>query len=363
MSSPVDETRDRDAQPIGDEQPAHDERADEANAREGESAEATALEAADDEYEMVDRSELVDVRREEEALEADDAVTTRPADVARIEVSIPPPPRVYSRTMPPPPPPRSQAFEKGRVPPPPPLRRTRTSLPPPPRAMIPSAPPLAMSETVPPIPTPSEDRSGGRKRAGATKRAAAAAAIAAAVGGSLLRSPARQRSDLGTVEGGRRSNPRRRTSSAARGRHLRSHRHRGCRPGAGNSRADTFAFPGRDRTRVQSGERVAPRGEPQERPAVGIRESRARGDRAPGRRAESGGVHDELQHDSPVTHRARRARSRHDAEARRLRPTRHARRHVRERGRQEGDVGAMQAGRTENDLDAPADLIDKQWGV
>ena len=63
MGSPVDETRDRDAQPIGDEEPAHDERADEANAREGEPAEAAALEADDDEYEMVDPSELVDVRR------------------------------------------------------------------------------------------------------------------------------------------------------------------------------------------------------------------------------------------------------------------------------------------------------------
>src|SRR5882762_8591253 len=86
MGNPVDETRDGDAQLIGDEEPAHDERADEANAREGEPAEAAALEADDDEYEMVDPSELVDGLKEE-ALEADDAVTTRPADVAPFEVA------------------------------------------------------------------------------------------------------------------------------------------------------------------------------------------------------------------------------------------------------------------------------------
>ena len=214
MGNPVDETRDRNAQPIGDEEPAHDERADD-NAREGEPAEAAALEADDDGYEMVDPSELVDAAKEE-ALEADDAVTTRPADVAPMEVaessapdvetrepeasplvkvakafmttsvSIPPPPRVYSRTMPLPPPPRSQPFEKGRVPPPPPLRRTSTSLPPPPRATISTAPPLTMSETVPPIPRPSKDRSGGRERAWSSKRAAAAAAIAAALAAAFL---------------------------------------------------------------------------------------------------------------------------------------------------------------------------------
>jgi hypothetical protein len=203
MAHPVDETRDSDAQPIGDEEPTHDERADEAHAREGEPAEALALEADDDEYEMVDPSELVDVPKEE-AVEVDDAVTTRPADVAPIEVavessapdvakalsatsvSIPPPPRVFSRTMPPPPPPRSQAFEKGHVPPPPPLRRTSTSLPPPPRATSSSAALLTMSGTVPPIPRPSEDPSGGRGRARSTKRAAAVAAIAAALAAAFF---------------------------------------------------------------------------------------------------------------------------------------------------------------------------------
>jgi hypothetical protein len=240
MGHPVDETRDRDAQPIGDEEPTHDERADEANVREGEEpAEAAALEGDDDEYEMVDPSEFVDVPKEE-ALEADDAVTTQVPDVAPIEVaaeasapdvdlretessiqieldlnetvplrrpsldtlpppvkvamaalsttsvSIPPPPRVSSRTMPPPPPPRSQAFERGHVPPPPPLRRTNISLPPPPRATISSAPPLTMSETVPPIPRPSMDRSGDRERASWTKRATVAAAIAAALAAAFF---------------------------------------------------------------------------------------------------------------------------------------------------------------------------------
>src|SRR6266567_8985030 len=112
MSNPVDETRDRDVQSIGDEEPAHDERADEANAREGQPAEAAALEA-DDEYEMVDPSELVDVPKEE-ALEADDAVTTRPADVAPIGVAESSAPDVEARK----------------------LRRTSTSLPPPPRTTI-----------------------------------------------------------------------------------------------------------------------------------------------------------------------------------------------------------------------------------
>src|SRR5262245_53013304 len=86
MGNPVDETRDSDAQPISDEEPPHDERADEAHAPEGEPAEVAALEADDDEYEMVDPSEFVDVPKEE-ALEADDAVTTRPADVAAIELA------------------------------------------------------------------------------------------------------------------------------------------------------------------------------------------------------------------------------------------------------------------------------------
>src|SRR5438309_1237859 len=109
MSNPVDETRDRDAQLIDDEEPAHDERADEANAREGEPAEAAALEADDDEYEMVDPSELVDCPKEE-ALEAVDAVTTRPADVDPIEVAESSAPDVEAREH----------------------RRTSTSLPPPP---------------------------------------------------------------------------------------------------------------------------------------------------------------------------------------------------------------------------------------
>ncbi len=270
MGNPVDETRDSDAQPIGDEERTHDERPDEAYAREGKPAEAAALEADDDEYQMVDPSEFVDVPKEE-ALEADDVLRTRPADVAPIEVaaessapdeeipaiavlappaipreeleeltakvspvanaeeptelaaaqapdrespptvplrrpslgplappvkvakalsttsvSIPPPPRVSSRTLPPPPPPRSQAIEKGRVPPPPPLRRTSTSLPPPPRVTISSAPLLTMSGTVPPVPSPSKDRSGRRERAWSTKRAAAAAAITAALAAAIL---------------------------------------------------------------------------------------------------------------------------------------------------------------------------------
>jgi hypothetical protein len=139
------ETRDRDAQLISDEEPAHE---------------------ADDEYEMVDPSELIDGPKAE-ALEADNAFTTRPADVAP---AIPPPPRVYARTLPPPPP----------------VRRTSTSLPPPPRTTISSAPPLTMSETVPPVPTPSKDPSGDRKRAWSTKRAAAAAAIAAALAAAFF---------------------------------------------------------------------------------------------------------------------------------------------------------------------------------
>jgi len=43
-----------------------------------------------------------------------------------------------------------------------------------------------MSETVPPIPRPSKDRSGGRERAWSTKRAAAAAAIAAALAAAFF---------------------------------------------------------------------------------------------------------------------------------------------------------------------------------
>src|SRR5258706_8949410 len=134
MGNPVDETRDRDAQPIGDEEPAHDDRAGEANAREGEPAEAAALDADDDEYEMVDPSELVDVPKEQ-ALEADDALTTRPADVAPIEVAESSAPDVEAREP----------------------RRASTSLPPPPRTTISSAAFLTMSGTVPPIARPSKD--------------------------------------------------------------------------------------------------------------------------------------------------------------------------------------------------------------
>jgi hypothetical protein len=114
MGNPVDETRDSDAQPIGDE--------------------AAALEADDDEYEMVDPSELVDVLKEEV-----------------LEAASPPSP------------------------------------PSPPRATISSASFLTMSETVPPIPRPSKDRSGGRDGAWSTKRAAAAAAITVALTAAFFR--------------------------------------------------------------------------------------------------------------------------------------------------------------------------------
>ena len=151
MGNPVDETRDSDAQPIGDEEPTHHERADEANAPEGKPAGAAALEADDDEYEMVDPSELVDVLKEE-VLEA--------AEKAPAVVTEEPPTTVPEEI---------------------PLRRTITSLSSPPRATISSASLLTMSGTVPPVPRPSKDRSGGRERALSTKRAAAAAAITAAL--------------------------------------------------------------------------------------------------------------------------------------------------------------------------------------
>jgi hypothetical protein len=134
----------------------------EAEARDPKPGEGAPLAADDDEYEMVELSELIDV-------------PSRPTPLPRHSRELLPPPvrvtkylQTSSASIPPPPPVPSRSV------PPPPLQESSMALPAPPR--ISSPPDFTISGTVPPLSKPSKTRF---VRALSSRYAAAAAVLAA----------------------------------------------------------------------------------------------------------------------------------------------------------------------------------------